>query len=85
MNCREQARNVLNAWNQGSRYGIATAMVAANGGPMSSEDEERAELLHGIVDHLQISSFRHGDPSAAVPLRLLRHLARGPSSKSDHR
>ena len=75
MRCRDHARTILSAWRKGDQERVGTLLGQAPGGTsgISSDEEERRELLDGIIARLRSSPI--GDPAAAVSLRLLRHLA----------
>ena len=72
MRCRDHARTILSAWRKGDQERVGTLLGQAPGG-ISSDEEERRELLDGIIARLRSSPS--GDPAAVVSLRLLRHLA----------
>src|SRR5438552_12668261 len=87
MDAEARARGILAMWDQGDLAALDAALrsaerVAAEGNGLSAEEEERLELLDGIVGHLRRDMAHTGsagipDTKAETYRRLLRHLAGG--------
>jgi hypothetical protein len=74
-----QAAGILEAWDRGDRErlaaALATASLAAAKPPPDWHERERAELLADAAADLRAMLAFTGATRAAVPLRLLKHLA----------
>lgn len=73
-----RAVRILEAWDSGDRAQLAAELTqAATPGakPPDSHEGERAELLAEAAADLRAMLAFAGAGGAAVPLRLLRHLA----------
>jgi hypothetical protein len=75
--CR--AAGILEAWDSGDRERLASELSAAAGIPAQPppdwHEHERMELLADAAADLRAMLAFTGAKGAAVPLRLLKHLA----------
>jgi hypothetical protein len=74
-----QAAGILEAWSRSDKERLGAALTAAAAPPAAPppdwHERERAELLAEAASDLRaILAFKSGS-EAAVPLRLLKHLA----------
>ena len=85
MDAEARARGILATWERGDLAGLDAALRAAERAaahkPLSAEEEERLELLEGIVRQMR-SEMAEGDIAQPETYRrLLRHLAAIPAEK----
>lgn len=77
----DHAAGILEAWNSSDKQRLAAALlaasVAAGAPPPDWHEGERAELLAEAAADLRAMLAFTSARAAAVPLRLLQHLAAG--------
>jgi len=77
----DRAAGILEAWGSSDKQRLAAALIAASlaaaAPPPDWHEGERAELLAEAAADLRAMLAFTGAQGAAVPLRLLQHLAAG--------
>lgn len=77
---RDTAQNLLAAWKRGNLFELESALDRArlDCRPLAeypADEDERRELLAGIVDEMRASLTRREADGASVYVNLLAHLA----------
>lgn len=79
------AKGILNTWERGDLAGLEAALHsaqrAAAGQALSTEEEERLQLLEGIAGQMRREMAHGGIAQPETYRRLLRHLAANPAGK----